>query len=340
MITVSWVFVFLSRETVDKGSHSVGRGRFSAGIEVCLECFGKALTGNMEGGDDADSIVKQLGELKVTEVEKACVFRLQEGEIDKSRQKLENAILCKVFSNKKINPDIFSSKMPKIWNQEQTLISCVGFNIFLCKFRNAHIKCKILEGDPWFFDKAMILMEEPKGDSCGEEVKFRYVSFWTHFHKLPFACFTRKSVKEIGSLLGRVEQIDLEEESEQYWRKTLRIKIQIEVSLPLKRGIFLSSGTGGADKWIKVTYEKLPDFCYGCGLLGHTIKECASDYGSKEEELSYGRDLREPIKLFSSNYTPTDRYDNFGHGRGRGRGGEVGRGIWRKNDSSGKDEGI
>lgn len=271
----------------------------------------------MEGGEGADSIAKQLGELKVTEAERACVYRLKEGEIAKTRQKLENAILCKIFTRKKINPYIFGSKMPKIWNQEQTLIACVGFNVFLCKFRNAHVKSKILEGGPWFFDKAINLMEEPKGDSYGEEAEFKYVSFWIHFHKLSFACFNRKSAMEIGSLLGRVEQIDLEDDKEQYWRKTLRIKVQIEVSLPLKRGIFLSSGTGGIDKWIKVTYEKLPDFCYGCGLLGHTIKECEGDYGSNEEELSYGPDLRESIKLFSFKYNDTDRKDNYGLGKGK-----------------------
>lgn len=124
---------------------------------------------SMASKEDTDSITQQLNDLRVTDAEKACVYHLREGTIDETRHKLENAILCKIFTNKKINPDMFCSKMPKIWSQEQTVIACVGFNLFLCKFRNARVKSKIIEDGPWFFDKALLLMEDPKGDSCGDE---------------------------------------------------------------------------------------------------------------------------------------------------------------------------
>lgn len=193
----------------------------------------------MATNEETDFITKQLNDMRVTDAERACVFHLREGTIDESKQKLENVILCKVFTSKTINPEMFCSKMPKIWSQEQTMIACVGFNLFLCKFKNACIKGKIIESGLWFFDKAMLLMEDPKGDSCGEETEFRYVSFWIHFHKLPFACFSRNTTMEIGSQLEKVEQIDLEDGTEQHWGISLRIKIQVEVSSPLKCGIFL-----------------------------------------------------------------------------------------------------
>lgn len=36
--------------------------------------------------------------------------------------------------------------MPNIWNQDQTIISNVGFNMFLCKFKNGRIKSFIPVG--------------------------------------------------------------------------------------------------------------------------------------------------------------------------------------------------
>lgn len=216
--------------------------------------------------------------------------------------------MCKIFTSKKINLDVFCSMMPRIWNQEQTIIVNVGFNMFLCKFKNARIKGFIMESVPWFYDRALLLFEEPTGDSCGEDKEFRYVSFWTHFHKLPYACFSRASVMEIGSLLGKVEKVDIDDDNEPTWGSLLRVKVQIDVHKTLKRGIFLKSRNKAEDKWIKVTYEKLPDFCYGYGHFGHTIKECEAENGMDEDDLPYGGWLREPTKLKLPNSEPMPNY--------------------------------
>lgn len=74
-----------------------------------------------------------------------------------------------------------------------------------------------MEMGPWFYDKTMLLLEEPKEDTCGEAMEFWYVSFLIHFHKLPFACFFRESATTSRSLLGKVEVVDLKEENDQWW---------------------------------------------------------------------------------------------------------------------------
>lgn len=130
---------------------------------------------------------------------------------------------------------------------------------------------------------------------------------------------------EIGSLLGKVEQIDLDESNDQYGC-SLRVKILIDVQMPLKRGIFLRKGEGNAEKWIMVRYEKLPDFCYGYGLLGHTIKECGNTGEGKEEELPYGSWMREPVKIKIRDNIYPFRASFFQSRRGRGSFGEDTRG--------------
>lgn len=37
------------------------------------------------------------------------------------------------------------------------------------------------------------------------------------------------------------------------------------------------------EKWIPVTYEKLLDFCYACGKLGHMMKDCDSDSSPRKK---------------------------------------------------------
>lgn len=119
--------------------------------------------------------------------------------------------------------------------------------------------------------------------------------------------------------------------------RSLRIKIQLDVKLPLKRVIFLKAGSKGEDRWIPITYEKLPDFCYGRGRLGHTIKECEDQINSAESELLYGPLLREPLRL------KIEERGNFSaslQGRERGRGTYGGRGRWQPNVDEEEDVGT
>lgn len=125
--------------------------------------------------------------------------------------------------------------------------------------------------------------------------------------------------------------MDLDEEIDQKWGGSLRMKIQIDVGKPLKRGIFLESNMG-ENRWIPISYEKLLDFYYGCGYVGHTIKECDCDMspGSSSEELRYGDWLREPPFFLIGRETASPARSNVTMaGRGRGRTWEGGRGGWR-----------
>lgn len=76
----------------------------------------------MVSSNETYLVIRKLGDLKETREGKACVYQLQEGDIDISRKKLENVVLCKPFMHKKIHPGVFTTMMPMIWKQEQTII--------------------------------------------------------------------------------------------------------------------------------------------------------------------------------------------------------------------------
>ena len=53
---------------------------------------------------------------------------------------------------------------------------------------------------------------------------------------------------------------------------------------------------GGESKWIQFKYERLPNFCYKCGLLSHAIRDCSESFGlnfqTDDSQLQYGAWLR------------------------------------------------
>lgn len=75
------------------------------------------------------------------------------------------------------------------------------------------------------------------------------------------------------------------------WGKYLRVRVKIDVTRKLIRGKKVKI-EGGEQRWIRFKYERLPNFCYRCGLLTHDLMDCAeaSDKGNNTEQttLQYG----------------------------------------------------
>ncbi|KAF7835208.1 cysteine desulfurase mitochondrial-like [Senna tora] len=88
------------------------------------------------------------------------------------------------------------------------------------------------------------------------------------------------------------------------WGKALRLTVTIDLTKPLKRGTLVR---GRDEQLLKVffRYERLLDFCYVCGKLGHAIKDCNSDNHDDlddEQHLTYGPWLRaSPTKVIETN---------------------------------------
>ncbi|CAD6228991.1 unnamed protein product [Miscanthus lutarioriparius] len=106
--------------------------------------------------------------------------------------------------------------------------------------------------------------------------------------------------------------------------KALRLKIQLDIHKPLRRGVTADLGTDKGERWCPITYEHLPDFCYKSGLIGHVDRVCSKKL-EKDEQAAYSKVLsymppRRPLGGFG--------YKNQELG-GMQSGGSGGSGSWR-----------
>ena len=53
-----------------------------------------------------------------------------------------------------------------------------------------------------------------------------------------------------------------------YGKEVLRVRVEVDISCPLVLG-FLLEREQLPDLWIPFKFEKLGNFCFGCGMLGH-----------------------------------------------------------------------
>ena len=56
--------------------------------------------------------------------------------------------------------------------------------------------------------------------------------------------------------------------------KHLKERIMVDIFHPMLRGKTIKMD--GLRKWIKFNYERCPDFCYTCRIVGHNEKACKS----------------------------------------------------------------
>ncbi|CAH9127491.1 unnamed protein product [Cuscuta epithymum] len=128
-------------------------------------------------------------------------------------------------------------------------------------------------------------------------------SFWVQVHNAPIKYRNLRSARRIGNFLGsfikfKMSQFDGRQAS------YLRIRVSLDVRQPLKEGTNLTQD--GVKHWVDFKYEKLPSFCFICGIIGHSDKLCPLKY---EEgfvaEKTYGVELRAGGRVKTS---PTGSY--------------------------------
>lgn len=88
--------------------------------------------------------------------------------------------------------------------------------------------------------------------------------------------------RKIGNNLGVFLEMD-KKKSDTSWGNSIQIRVKLDISKPLRRGFMLRTEGISEARWITIRYERIPDFCFQRGVIGHVAKECTGK-GNKEEE--------------------------------------------------------
>lgn len=146
----------------------------------------------------------------------------------------------------------------------------------------------ILSSSPWNIDNRLMNIVPWPRDLAIEDVDFSPIQFWIHIKHLPLGMLSEGSGWNIGRRIGKVVEV---EDPIEFPRTFLRVKVSVDGRKPLSGG-FWHPKVGKDRRKIKIGYERLKDFCYRCGRIGHAVKFCKWDDCPDEIDNFYGPETK------------------------------------------------
>ncbi|TXG68535.1 hypothetical protein EZV62_003470 [Acer yangbiense] len=225
---------------------------------------------------------------------------------------VDHCLVGKVLSGKRVNREAFKTVIEQLWSPFGNVeIEVVGDNTFMFYFNNPEDRDRIWQRGPWHFDRSLIVLEKPEGMGDISQLCFNKAEFWVQIHDIPIMCMNKRMAKWLAEQIGRVVEIPME--SRECWGKFLRVKVLIDISKPLKRWLRLKLDRSDNIVVVGLKYERLPEFCYACGKVGHGINKCTDTEAKKEA-------IEGPKTKFGSwlRASPTDKFKLKSSSQGSG----------------------
>jgi hypothetical protein len=122
---------------------------------------------------------------------------------------------------------------------------------------------------PWTIRGAHLNLKMWNPELSWQEIDFSRSSFWVQIHGLPPSWYCKEYIEKIGGVAGQVLEVDLIGEPRIQWQRFVRCRINIDLNAPLSSGIFLPRNNL-SDIWVSLKYERLPECCFRCGIIGHS----------------------------------------------------------------------
>ncbi|KAF7147901.1 hypothetical protein RHSIM_Rhsim03G0083400 [Rhododendron simsii] len=203
-------------------------------------------------------------------------------------------LIGKVVLGKNLKAPVLANILTSAWRTRAPFkVEDWNNNLFLFRFENEEDKANVLNDGPWSVMGSLLILISLENGMVIPEIGFSICPFWVQIHGLPVEKMSRTNADIIGRRFGKLLAVEASSENILLSRSFLRVRVEINISKPLPKGFWLrGKDDPGRDRWISFKYEKLPDFCYACGRIGHDNRGCK--FVSKEDgdKSGYGPELR------------------------------------------------
>ncbi|KAL3617220.1 hypothetical protein CASFOL_038967 [Castilleja foliolosa] len=196
----------------------------------------------------------------------------QTSQASNNPENTENTIIAKIHTTKNQNLNAFKTSILRAWNPSKKVsTNILQTNTMAFIFEDEKDMNKILNQSWCFRDQQLILAKWPP-DKALHEINLTKTLFWVQVSGLLVFYMNEENAKGIGDTLGTYVKADFNTPAHK-WRKFLRFQVEMDINKPLLGAMGLSVN-GRPRILMEIRYERLADFCFICGLIGHKNINC------------------------------------------------------------------
>ncbi|KAL8533483.1 hypothetical protein ACS0TY_009761 [Phlomoides rotata] len=201
-------------------------------------------------------------------------------------------------------------------------IRSIGEGRYLFQFYHILDVQRVVAGSPWFFNNHPLIIHPLRKGEHPQRVPLNNLPLWVQIYELPHGFISEKVGIQLGNFLGKFLEYD-KSNLGAAWLNYMRIQVEIDTSLPLKRWKKIAQKSG-EPFLVTFKYKKLGLFCFVCGILGHTENFYEVRYTSSEVEpkREWGPFLKAPEKgtrrVVSNRWLREEKTGGYFEGMGLG----------------------
>ncbi|KAL0444501.1 UNVERIFIED_CONTAM: hypothetical protein Slati_2172800 [Sesamum latifolium] len=136
---------------------------------------------------------------------------------------------------------------------------------------------------------------------------------FTFISNLPLSKMNLRIASFIGNSIEKFRDLEMED-SGRAWGSSLRIRVALNFTQPLIRALSVCASMGD-ELVVSFTYERLQNFCYLCGRLGHIDTYCElrfkEGFQDPGQGMPYGAWLRAPPSSWGTQKTVAYELEEF-----------------------------
>ena len=186
---------------------------------------------------------------------------VQEANVPSSKEASVHRLAGKFLTKRIINAKAIARTFKPLWKPAGELkIRDVGRNVLVFEFDDALDLERVLEFEPWSYDKSLVIFQKTELVELAPSLDFSMTSFWVQLHNVPEISLTQETGEVVGNIIGTTIRVaDPEDDGEGC--EFLRVRVAMNITKPFPCCCKLRS-EGKHIGWALLKFERLPNFCY------------------------------------------------------------------------------